>query len=330
MALKVVVVGCGFIGATDLVPGSGIQSHAAAWFHHPGAQLVGLCDPDPARLAAASMRWRPLVASGDLDQVLRETNPDLVSIATPDDTHAAVLERVLARDGVRAVLVEKPLALDLASARRVAALAEGRGVVCAVNYSRRYAPSHRLLKKWLDDQPLGPLEAVRGCYVRGLKHNGTHWIDLARWLVGEIIAVQGRGAVPDGAVDATIDADFEFAGGARGSLVGLADATYSLFEMDLIGRHGRLIITDGGQRFQAFRGIASRHFPGFRDLAPIAGPQGGLADLVMHAATDLIEAVTTGPAPAGTLTDALAALTVAEEALTTAQRGVANVATIGS
>ena len=321
MSLAAVVVGCGFIGGSDIVQESGIQSHAAAWSVHPGTRLTGLCDPDPARLAAAAERWGPTVASADLDRVLSDCRPDIVSVATPDATHAAVLERVLGHPGVRGVLVEKPLALDRATGQRLALLAQRRGIVVAVNYSRRYAPSHRALARWLEGRPIGTLEAIRGYYVGGLKHNGTHWIDLARWLVGELTSVRGIGVVPRGAADATIDLAFEFAGSGRGSLTGLSGASYSLFEMDLIGATGRVTIAESGQRFVTTQAAPSRRFPGFRELAPMPGPQGGLADLLLHAANDLVEALATDRQPLGTIADALAALSIAEDAIVSAGMG---------
>jgi predicted dehydrogenase len=179
----------------------------------------------------------------------------------------------------------------------------------------------------LAEGPIGAIEVVRGSYVRGLKHNGTHWLDLARFLVGEIATVVGRGPVPGDGLDATIDVELEFAAGARGALVGLGTSSYSLFEMDLIGTSGRVRIVDGGQRVEAFGAIASRWFPGFRELAPLASPPGGLSDLVMHAATDLIEAVATGRPPACTGEDAVVVLALATQALATAEER--NHATLG-
>lgn len=87
---------------------------------------------------------------------------------------------------VRAVLAEKPLAMDVERAERLVRMADERDIILAVNYSRRYAPSYRRLASWLESAPIGTIHRVDGIYVRGIKHNGTHWLDLARWLAGEI------------------------------------------------------------------------------------------------------------------------------------------------
>jgi predicted dehydrogenase len=226
-------------------------------------------------------------------------------------------------------LVEKPIALDVEDAERLVAKAARRDVVLAVNYVRRYAPSHRQLERWLAAEPLGPLELVRGTYGRGLKHNGTHWLDLARFLVGEIEWVRGFGRVDSDARDATIDVELGFANGARGHLHGLTHAPYSLFEMDLIGPRGRVRVIDGGHRIETFTTAASRRYPGFRELIPAAGPTGGLADLLMHAASDLVESMATGRRPAATGTDATIALRLAALALDDARARREDHATIG-
>lgn len=308
MTLRAAVVGCGFIGAGPVVPGSGIQSHAAAWTHHPDTVLVGLADTDAMRLADAGRRWGADRMFGSVDELLDATAPAIVSVSTPDPTHAAMLDRVLEAPSVRAVLMEKPLALDLDQARALVNKAADRGVILAVNYVRRYAPSHQELRRWLANEPLGQVELVRGTYTGGLIHNGTHWIDLVRFLVGELSAVQGFGPVDPAAIDQTIDMTLEFGSGARGLLQGIRAAPYSLFELDLVGSKGRLRLIDGGQRIEVFVAEPSRHFPGFRDLVPVAGPAGGLADLLMHAANNLVGALRTGTKPAGTGADAVAAL----------------------
>ncbi|MGE0441743.1 MAG: Gfo/Idh/MocA family protein [Gemmatimonadales bacterium] len=327
MTLRAAVVGCGFIGASGTNPAGGIQSHAAAWRAHPGVTLAGLVDPDPERRDAAAARWGA-PAFESVAAMLAAIRPQVVSVATPDATHAEVLGLVLAAPSVRAVLAEKPLALDPVAAERLAAEASERGIVLSVNHVRRFAPSHRQLARWLGGGPIGPIELVRGCYTRGLKHNGTHWLDLVRWLVGEIDAVEGHGDVPPGADDATIDVSLQFAGGARGRLHGLTAVPYSLFELDLIGRDGRVRVIENGARIECFGVGASRRFPGFRELVPVAGPDGGLADLLMHAATDLIESLTTGRLPAATGFDAVVALRLADRALRSATAGKEGYATV--
>lgn len=319
MKYRAAVVGCGFVGAGPVVPEAGIQSHAAAWTAHPATELVAICDGDSSRLAAAAARWPSAAVFASVDQLLAAARPDIVSVCTPDAAHAKVADQVLACPGVRAILAEKPLALDLRDAERLVDQAARRGVVLAVNYGRRALPSHQRLRDYLREEPLGPIELVSGSYVRGLKHNGTHWLDLARFLIGDIAAVRGLGRVDGDEVDPTIDVELQFCSGARGLLFGIRGGEFSFFEMDLIGPRGRLRLVEGGERVEVFGPAASRRFPGFRELAPMAGPPGGLADLLGHAAGDLVDALATGRPPACRGEDAVIALRLAQEVIATAQ-----------
>lgn len=317
MTVRAAVVGCGFIGAGAGPLGMGAQSHAAAWSRLEGVRLAGLCDPEPAALRAATELWGVPDGFARVEDMLAAVEPELVSVCTPDATHADVLHRVLAAPSVRAILAEKPLALESRAARGVVRAAEERGVVLAVNYGRRAHPSHRRLRAWLAEGGIGTVRAVTGAYTRGLKHNGTHWLDLARFLVGDIARARGLGPAARGDADATIDVALEFAQGATGLLAGLGDVTYSLFEMDLIGTAGRVRLVEAGHRFETTVVGPSPRFQGHRELLPADGPAGGLDDLVGHAVRDLWGAVREGRPPACGGADALAALELAEAALGT-------------
>src|SRR5262245_283140 len=119
MSLTAAVIGCGFIGAGETTAGAGIQSHAAAWAHHPAVKLAALCDPDPRRLSEAGRAWQVTRLYREIEPLFDQVRPQIVSLATPDPTHAGLLERILMAPSVRAVLAEKPIALTVADAERL-------------------------------------------------------------------------------------------------------------------------------------------------------------------------------------------------------------------
>jgi len=322
--LEVAVVGCGFIGAGEPSAELGVQSHLAAWTRHPEARVVAVADPDEARRESAVQRWAVPLGFASLEELLDRVRPEIVSLCGPDRVHGEQLRAALGARSVRAILAEKPLALELAEAERATELARTRGVTLAVNYGRRFLPSHRALRSWLAAGGIGRIEAVEGCYVRGIKHNGTHWLDLARYLVGEVVEIAGDGET--GGDDPTIDASLRFAGGARGRLLGLRSLDSSLFEMDLFGSAGRARLVEAGQRFEITTPRDSRRFAGFRELQPAPGPKGGLHDLLWHPVEALVRALREGSDPACTGEDATRALQLALEAIETADRARSHVA----
>jgi predicted dehydrogenase len=94
------------------------------------------------------------------DEILRSSEIDAVVLATPHGQHQAqALGAIAAR---KHVFVEKPITLDLASARRVVEAARDSGVVLAVGLNRRFHPSLAELRKRLRDGRLGKIVAMVG------------------------------------------------------------------------------------------------------------------------------------------------------------------------
>ena len=120
----------------------GIYNHAAAYRACPETELVAVCDADPARLARATERWKVEAKYVDASELLSKAQPEIVSICTPDATHFTLIKAALETPSVRAILAEKPLALEVSQARELVELARARGVALAVNYSRRYSEGH--------------------------------------------------------------------------------------------------------------------------------------------------------------------------------------------
>ena len=157
-----------------------------------------------------------------------------VMISTRHDSHAALTAQALAAG--KHVLVEKPLALDLDSLNTVVtAREENDGAFFQVGFNRRFAPAAIRLRDGLAGQSgpkiiqirinAGTMEA--GHWVHQVNEGGgrllgeaCHFIDLARFLVAEPIAVVSAEAaqVTDGACDdATIA--LRFADGSIANIV---------------------------------------------------------------------------------------------------------------
>ena len=128
------VIGTGMMG----------REHIANILHLPGARVTAVADPDPASLDAAADLVPAAARFSDDGDLMASGLCDAVVIATPNMTHAAVLDDVLAADVH--VLVEKPLCTTVADCRRVLeAAAERRGLVWVGLEYRYMAPFARLI-----------------------------------------------------------------------------------------------------------------------------------------------------------------------------------------
>ena len=78
---------------------------------------------------------------------------DIVSVCTPHPTHEAVVTAAAARGAH--VLCEKPIAVDLPSARRMIAACDAAGVTFGVLFQRRFWPAAQRIRAAIDDGTLG-------------------------------------------------------------------------------------------------------------------------------------------------------------------------------
>ena len=324
--MRAAVIGCGRIGSelAETAHALGVQSHAGAFAASAHTELVAVCDADPARATRAGELWG-VPAFVDVGDLLRSARPEVVAVATPDATHAAVARAVLAAHGVRGALVEKPLALDAAEAQALVALALREGVALAVHYPRRTAPPYLELARRIESGALGNLQHVHGLYTAGVAHNGTHWFDLVRMLAGEIAWVEAADGLGEGGDDPTLDVALGLAGGARGGLAGLPRTAHATFELDLVGTAGRARLTEIGWHLALEEAGPSPRFPGYRELAPAWEAADALHDAVLYAVEDLVSSIEEGREPRATGTDAVAALAVADAARASAAAGGARV-----
>ena len=125
--LRAAVVGVGHLG----------RHHARILSSVDGASLAAVVDvnePRAREIAGACGGARPLTDFRDLAGQV-----DLVSIATPTETHAAIAAFFLER-GVP-VLVEKPLARSVAEADAIIAAAATSGAALAVGHTERFNPA---------------------------------------------------------------------------------------------------------------------------------------------------------------------------------------------
>lgn len=158
--------------------------------------------------AACALATSHGASAANLDTLFADDAVDAVLIASPTSTHADFLERC-ARAG-KAILCEKPIALDLARTRAAINVLDAYPVTCALGFNRRHDPQFGALKQALNDGRIGQLETLTIIsrdpapppidYVRtsgGLFLDMMiHDFDTARWLLDEPVeSVSATGGV---------------------------------------------------------------------------------------------------------------------------------------
>ncbi|MBI5147717.1 MAG: Gfo/Idh/MocA family oxidoreductase [Parcubacteria group bacterium] len=263
---RAAVIGCGRIGLFDELDSLKLRpaSHVGAFLRNRRIELAAICDSDAAILNKAK-RFLPRVnAYRDVYKMLECERPDIVSIATPDETHLS-MARAAVDGGAKLIICEKPLAPDFVSGKKIIALCHRRGAKLLVNHMRRFDP---LLRKTISDirrGKYGRVRQTRALYVNGWLNSGTHLIDILRWSLGEILWVAGFKHEKLSFIhqdDFNIDVVLETRNGARVFLQPLEKKDYGIFEIEFYCERGMVAVRDLGFAVEVTPLVRSRRYSG--------------------------------------------------------------------
>jgi predicted dehydrogenase len=137
-------------------------------------------------------------------ELLDDPSVEIVDIAFPPDEQLAIVREACAREHVKGILAQKPLASTLEGARESVRVAEEAGKTLAVNQNMRYDQSMRALKTLLDAGHMGtPIvaqivmnarphwqEFIRGYGRIAILNMSIHHLDVFRYLFGDPAGIQ--------------------------------------------------------------------------------------------------------------------------------------------
>jgi myo-inositol 2-dehydrogenase/D-chiro-inositol 1-dehydrogenase len=216
-------------------------AHGRAAAQYAGARVVAVCDPDQGRAERLAAELGARAYPGHR-QALETERPDVAYITSPPPTHTEQALDALAAGC--ALLIEKPVALEMEQVRRIGAAAGEAGQLVVVCQQHRYTPGAARARELLAGRKVGLVHSylyrqkpdIRGNWRRSwggghIVENQIHPIDFARYVLGEVSSVYAQYA--DHVLAGTEDWDnwdsysvtLRFASGAVGSIA----TTYAAF-----------------------------------------------------------------------------------------------------
>jgi predicted dehydrogenase len=194
-------LGWGIIGCGRIAPRHAQSIHQVAHAH-----LVAAADLKANRVEHFAQEYG-CAAYTDYHALLHRADVQVVSVCVPSGLHAQVAIDALQMG--KDVLVEKPIAINLADADRMIATAESTGRKLGVVLQNRYNHPLQALRGAIDEGKLGPLHLGNAC-VRwyrpqsyyedewhgtwamdggALMNQSVHHIDALQWLMGPVASV---------------------------------------------------------------------------------------------------------------------------------------------
>jgi predicted dehydrogenase len=255
------IVGSGRIGSLRAVMAS----------RHPAVRFIALADRDPERARELATRVGAQVHSGDGLEVMSRPEVNAVVVSTIEVEHTRPVLQALELG--KPVLVEKPIALDLAEADRIIAAAERVGASLHVGFSRRFKKRYLLAKEQLVQGRLGKVVGA-AARVYNIRSQGmqtlsrlpkesnsisglTYYVDVINWLLAgnppaEVYARAQSGIFKDKGYN-TNDVTWAILTHADGAVVNLG-VCYALPEqypalghaarVELLGSEGVMLLDD--------------------------------------------------------------------------------------
>ncbi|MBC7224807.1 MAG: Gfo/Idh/MocA family oxidoreductase [Anaerolineae bacterium] len=225
------------------------------------ARLQAVMVRDLERARALARKHGAPEAYDRVEALLESPNVDAVYLCTPVDLHRVHTEAAAAAG--KHVFCEKPMAMSVEDCQAMIRACEGAGVQLGIAYMMRYRPQCQVAKELIGEGRLGELVAGRaqnafwypevpGAWrqdpARGkggvLADVGSHCVDTLRFLMGEVVEVQGLTASAHFAypVEDTAVALLRFANQA----LGMVDCSFAVphreCPLELYGTRGAILV----------------------------------------------------------------------------------------
>lgn len=258
-------------------------THGQVLRDHPRFSWEAVVDPSKEACALAKRQWGVPTAVGSLDGLPKPLEIEVAVIATPPGQRREIVERL---DGLKAVMVEKPLGETYEESRAFLETCRRKEIAVQVNFWRRGdALFQRLARSGLQEK-IGRTLAAFGIYGNGLKNNGCHMIDFARMLLGEVtraqvIAPQHRFEGGPLKGDPNVSFALEMKDGFNVFFHAIPFGPYREIGLDIWGETGRLSLLQESLGIYLFPRMKNRALAGAREIASdkprILKPTCGLA-----------------------------------------------------
>jgi predicted dehydrogenase len=242
-----------------------ILTHAHAFFNCPEFKIVGFVDVNSDAASKACQIWGG-VPFESLTQAFNHSEIDIVCVAAPDELHYPLLIKCLYLP-IKLIFAEKPLTQTLAQAEEIINLSKIKKIPILVNYTRRFVPEFVDLQNKIRSGVFGRFLTGSGIYGKGILHNGSHLIDLLRYLVGEVNLIQATNFCYDFYKnEPSVSAILKINGSGLFYLNFVECSFYTVFEIDLFFEKARIRVMDSGFKVEVYLVENSNIFAGYQNL----------------------------------------------------------------
>ena len=254
------IIGCGNIagGYDRSVPAEWSMTHAGGYQLCPETKIVAAADTDRQVLEGFQEKWHVTRGYTDYVEMLEKEAIDILSICLPTEYHFDVFKAAVDHN-IKAIFCEKPLAYDLGEAYRMFEMSHGR--IVSVNYFRRWNLTFADIIAGIQRGDFGKGINIIVRYTKGLYVNGSHFVDLMRWMWGEPKkATVIKTMKNDDPLDPGVSFFLAFDDGVTAYFINICEIDYVFADVDILFEKGRLVIGQRGQTLSKYTVVREPHY----------------------------------------------------------------------
>ena len=171
---------------TAIVGGRRGLYHAACYEGIENMKIAALCEKDKNLLDEGAKKLG-VPGYSDYEEMLEKEKPDIVHAVTSPVIKRSVWVEAAARHNVKALVIEKPIALTPSELAELDAIIKKTNLKVIVNMQRRYMPFNVKFKELIDAGQLGDIHFFRGnCEtIWGVVDIATHLIDCMLYMMND-------------------------------------------------------------------------------------------------------------------------------------------------
>lgn len=299
-----ILIGAGRIASQlDGPKSTHILTHAHAISLNSRIELSGIVDTNHETGSREAKKWKTDFYTSTTSALA--TDPDVVIIATPDNSHTEILNQV-SRTSVRLIICEKPIAENKKQLQSIAKNKLLTNIPLLINFSRRFDPTVIQVRNALRAGKYGRVLSANAIYTNGVLHNGTHMLDLARFFFGEIISIKGLFATEDHTLlEPSISGIATFEHCPQFSLMIGDEREYSVFELEILTQKKRLRFVNFGFEIMTQSVVPDPLYKGFRALSAPKTIKTGLSSAMVNLYSHATDVLDGKEAPSTTLSDGI-------------------------
>ncbi|MDH6237116.1 Gfo/Idh/MocA family oxidoreductase [Cryobacterium sp. CG_9.6] len=149
--------------------------HLAAYSKNPDVTIVAMCDTNTERASERAREFGATAVFSDYREMVASPDIDVVSVCTPNDTHADVA--IAALEAGKSVLIEKPMTVSVAQAEAIVRAEAANPGFVQIGYVRRFSSNAVTLKTFIDAGDLGPIYYTKATFLRQAGNPGGWFSD---------------------------------------------------------------------------------------------------------------------------------------------------------